>query len=65
MNTYRKLFLFVCNHLLCQTYLKTYFISKGVCSEEILKNLDQISEKAFECHFNQSKQSKITDFFSK
>jgi hypothetical protein len=45
--------------------LKTYFLSKDCFDEAIQKNLDHISDKAFECHFNNSRQTKITDFFTK
>ena len=45
--------------------LKTYFLSKDCFDEAIQKSLDQISDKAFECHFNNSRQTRITDFFTK
>jgi hypothetical protein len=45
--------------------LKSYFLSKDDYNEELLKSLNQINDRAFKCHFNNSKQSKITDFFSK
>jgi hypothetical protein len=45
--------------------LKTYLLSKDCFDEAIQKNLDQVSDKAFECHFNNSRQINITDFFTK